>query len=162
MSLSLRIADLEAAEPLAGYLEHLELMRRLLEAPKLPEGQASAPKPQPVELGIPGWIDRHPPVAVSARPPDNTPPEPTAVEREKKAPLEGELTITPVKVDQPPDGKSMVVHYRIRVGNAVRMTKIHCWDSTQFGDILDTVGKSTVFLTKETKTGFVNIVGVKR
>jgi hypothetical protein len=134
------------------YIGYLDLMRRLLEAPKLPEGQASEPRPAG---GIPD-------AAASSARAAGAHNSPTAPERENKIPLDGELTITPVKVDQPPDGKSMVVHYRIRTGNAVRMTKIHCWDSTQFGNILDTVGKSTTFVTKETKTGFVNIVGVKR
>jgi hypothetical protein len=128
------------------YVNHLSLMRRLLEAPKLPEGQASA--------------QTAPPAAVpSARPPANTPPEPTpAVEHDKKIPLEGELTITPVSVEQ--DGKSMVVSYQIRSGQKTRMTKTRCWDPKLFSALLATVGQTTTFLTRESK-GFLNIVGVK-
>ena len=56
----------------------------------------------------------------------------------------------------------MVVHYRIRTTEGVRMTKMHCWDPAQFGTILATVGQSTTFITKTNAKGFVNIVGVKR
>jgi hypothetical protein len=150
LSLALRIGVIEGQgnpeSPSFGilaYIGHLELMRRLLEAPKLPEGQASA--------------QTAPPAAVpSARLPANTPPEPTpAVARDLET---GELTITPVTVVQ--DGKSMVVSYQIRSGQKTRMTKMRCWDPKLFSGLLATVGETTTFLTRESK-GFTNIVGVK-
>jgi hypothetical protein len=127
-----------------GYVSLISLLNRLvnLHPLDLPPSQSvmgasPATKPAPAPPQVPT-----PPA-----PADNSP---------------AELVITPVKVDQPPDGKSMVVHYRIRTGNAVRLTKMHCWDPAQFGSILETVGKSTTFLLKTTSKGFVNIVGVKR
>jgi hypothetical protein len=141
------------------YPIYLDLLRRLLEAPKLPEGQASAPKPQPA--GMPAAV-------ATARAPEvhNTPPDPPAPERVpvvdalKSAGVVGELTITPVKVEQSQDGKAMVVSYQVRSGQKTRVTKTRCWDPKLFSALLATVGQTTTFLTRESK-GFLNIVGVK-
>jgi hypothetical protein len=138
---------MEADEP---HATAEALMHRLLEAPKLREEQAMEPRTER-ESSAPAVSSARGAGAIS----------PTAPERDNT--LVGELTITPTKVEQAPDGKSMLVYYRIRNGQgAVRQTKSHCWDSAQFGNILETLGKSTTFLTKMTKTGFVNIIGVKR
>ena len=168
MALALRIRDLEEQRepqsPMFGilaYMGHLELLRRLLEAPKLPEGQASAASTAASD---------HPRTAAAVSTARQPAPVVTASEKpvaerekaEREKTLLGELTITPTKVDQPPDGASMVVHYSIRTANQERKHRMHCWDPSQFGTILETVGKSTTFLTKATKTGFVNIVGVKK
>jgi hypothetical protein len=144
-----------------AYITVLDLLRRLTEVPKLPEGVASAPSTA---------ASAHPrtaaAVSVARQPaPVVTASEKPVAEREKaerEKALLGELTITPTKVDQPPDGASMVVHYSIRTANQERKHRMHCWDPSQFGTILETVGKSTTFLTKATKTGFVNIIGVKK
>jgi hypothetical protein len=168
MALALRIRDLEEQRepqsPMFGilaYIGHLELLRRLLDAPKLPEGQASAPNT--AASGLPRTAAA---VSAARQPaPVVTASEKPVAEREKaerEKALLGELTITPTKVDQPPDGASMIVHYSIRTANQERKHRMHCWDPSQFGTILETVGKSTTFLTKATKTGFVNIVGVKK
>jgi hypothetical protein len=150
VSLSLRIADLEAAEPLAGYLEHLDLMRRLLEAPKLPEGQASAPKPQPVGI----------PAAEFAQAPAPTTPEPPAPERYTPKEPTGEITITLVSAELSADKKALVTTCKTRTGNGVKTNTLRCWDPEQWERIQASVGKSTTFLTRESK-GFTNIVGVK-
>jgi hypothetical protein len=138
------------------YPQYFDLLRRLTEVPKLPEGVASAPTT--AASGLPRTAAA---VATARQPaPVVTASEKPVAEREKA--LLGELTITPTKVDQPPDGASMVVHYSIRTANQERKHRMHCWDPSQFGTILETVGKSTTFLTKATKTGFVNIIGVKK
>src|SRR5882762_4256975 len=113
LSLAQRIGSGQVSVASGEYVEYLNLMRRLLEAPKLPE-QATEPRP----------VNGTPAAASTARV-AGAPVSPTAPEREKLS----ELVITPTKIDQPPDGKSMVVHYRIRTGNAVRSTKMHCWDA---------------------------------
>jgi len=139
-----------------AYVPILNLLRRLTEVPKLPEGVASAPS-----TAADGSPRTAAAVSTARQPaPVVTTSEKPVAEREKA--LLGELTITPTKVDQPPDGASMVVHYSIRTANQERKHRMHCWDPSQFGTILETVGKSTTFLTKATKTGFVNIVGVKK
>jgi hypothetical protein len=153
IALSCRVGNLGALGGwvTAEYLQSVELLRRLLEAPKLSAAQTAAQAPPPV--GIPA-------TAKDARkaPPASS-PEPAAPARDSQM---GELVITPTKVDQPPDGKSMVVHYRIRTATGVRLTKMHCWDPSHFGSILDTVGQSTTFITKTNAKGFTNIVGVKK
>jgi hypothetical protein len=140
---------------------YFDLLRRLLEVPTFPEGQASAPST--AASGLPRTAAA---VSAARQPaPVVTASEKPVAEREKaerEKALLGELTITPTKVDQPPDGASMIVHYSIRTANQERKHRMHCWDPSQFGTILETVGKSTTFLTKATKTGFVNIVGVKK
>ena len=135
------------------YIGYLDLLRRLLEVPKLPEGQASAPNTAaPV-------LPRTAAAASTARQPA---PVVTASEKpvaERVSDKEtGELTITPVSVEQ--DGKAMVVSYQIRSGQKTRLTKTRCWDPKLFSALLATVGQTTTFLTRESK-GFLNIVGVK-
>jgi len=164
MALALRIRDLEEQRepqsPMFGilaYMGHLELLRRLLEAPKLPEGQASAPSTaasgSPRTAAAVSTVRQPAPVVtasekpVAERVPDRVPDKET-----------GELTITPVSVEQ--DGKAMVVSYRIRSGEKVRLTKSRCFDPKLFSALLATVGQTTTFLTRESK-GFLNIVGVK-
>jgi len=153
VSLSLRIAELEAAEPLAGYLEHLDLLRRLLEAPKLPEGQASAPKPQPVGI----------PAAEFAQAPAPTTPEPPAPERVligDKDPEPGELTIALISAKVATDKKSLITTCKTQTSTGTKTHTLRCWDSAQWERIQDSIGKVTTFLTRE-KNGYVNIVGVK-
>jgi len=138
-----------------AYVPILNLLRRLTEVPKLPEGQAGAPSTAASD---------HPRTAAAVSAARQPAPVVTTSEKpvaERGKALLGELTITPTKVDQT-DGASMVVHYSIRTANQERKHRMHCWDPSQFGTILETVGKSTTFLTKATKTGFVNIVGVKK
>jgi hypothetical protein len=133
----------------------MNLMRRLLEAPKLPEGEANAPTTLP-SAGMSTAV----PVARGA----GAHSSPTAPERDKTVPEQepfGELTITPVNVCQSVDGKAMVVTYRIRSGARVRTTSMRCWDPSLFSTLLASKDESTTFLTKESK-GFTNIVGVKR
>jgi len=141
------------ADSKSAYIPLLNLMRRLTEVPKLPEGQASAPST--AATGLPGTA-----AAVSAA----RQPAPVVTASEKpvaeRVPDKetGELTITPVSVEQ--DGKAMVVSYQIRSGQKTRLTKTRCWDPKLFSALLATVGQTTTFLTRESK-GFLNIVGVK-
>jgi hypothetical protein len=129
----------------------INLLRRLLEAPKLSGGQTHAQAPP---VGIPA------PVKVARKAPPASSPEPAAPARDSAT--TGELAITPIKVDQPEDGKSMVVHYQVRTAAGAKVKVIRCWDPSYFGSILDTVGQATTFLTKTNAQGFTNIVGVKR
>ena len=108
-------------------------------------------------VGIPAAVTAAAPAPVSPGPPARS-----KSAKKENGHLEGELAITPVKVDQPTDGKSMVVHYQIRTAAGVKIQKIRCWDPSHFGTILDTVGQATTFLTKTNAQGFTNIVGVKR
>jgi len=136
-----------------AYVPILNLLRRLTEVPKLPEGVASAPST--AASGSPRTAAA---VSTARQPaPVVTTSEKPVAERvpDKET---GELTITPVSVEQ--DGKAMVVSYRIRSGEKVRMTKTRCWDPKLFSALLATVGQTTTFLTRESK-GFLNIVGVK-
>lgn len=71
------------------------------------------------------------------------------------------LTITPVEVAQSPDGKSMVVGYKIRNGSVVKSKTIRTWDPTLFSTLLARKGVTTTFVVKQSKQGFLNIVGVK-
>jgi hypothetical protein len=99
-------------------------------------GASPATKPAPDPPGVP------PPAPINSNSP-------------------AELVITPTEVEQSPDGKSMVVTYKIRTANATKTTRIRSWEPRLFGDLLATKGISTTFLVKESK-GFLNIVGVKR
>jgi len=132
---------------------YLDLLRRLLEVPTLPEAQASAPSTAASDS------PRTAAAVSSARQPA---PVVTASEKpvaERVPDKEtGELTITPVSVEQ--DGKAMVVSYQIRSGKKTRTTKTRCWDPKLFSALVATVGQTTTFLTRESK-GFLNIVGVK-
>jgi len=140
-----------------AYVPILNLLRRLTEVPKLPEGVASAPSTaasdSPRTAAAVSTARQPAPVVtasekpVAERVPDRVPDKET-----------GELTITPVSVEQ--DGKAMVVSYRIRSGEKVRLTKSRCFDPKLFSALLATVGQTTTFLTRESK-GFLNIVGVK-
>lgn len=130
------------------YLANLELLRRLLEAPKLSEGQTGAHTPRPV--GIPEAVK----VAHAA--PLASSPEPTAPARDSEI---GELTITPTKVEQSQDGKSMVVTF---IGAGNRSKNVRCWDPKQFSSLLAAVKSPITLLVKRTDKGFTNIVGVKR
>ena len=135
------------------YIGYLDLLRRLLEAPKLPEGQASAPSTAA------GGSPRTAAAVSTARQPVpvvTTSEKPVAERVPDKE--TGELTITPISVEQ--DGKAMVVSYQIRSGQKTRTTKTRCWDPKLFSSLLATVGQTTTFLTRESK-GFLNIVGVK-
>jgi hypothetical protein len=134
-----------------AYVPILNLLRRLTEAPTLP--QASAPS---VAASVP------PKNAAAVFPARQPAPVVTASEKpvaervpEKET---GELTITPVSVEQ--DGKAMVVSYQIRSGQKTRLTKTRCWDQKLFSALVASVGQTTTFLTRESK-GFLNIVGVK-
>jgi hypothetical protein len=150
IALSCRVGNLGALGGwvTAEYLQSVELLRRLLEAPKLSAAQTAAQAPPPVGLPATAKDARKAPPASS--------PEPAAPARDSQM---GELAIIPIKVDQPPDGKSMMVHYR----DGSRTIKvIRCWDPSYFGSILDTVGQATTFLTKTNAQGFTNIVGVKK
>jgi hypothetical protein len=139
------------------YIGYLDLLRRLLEAPKLPEGVASAPSTAASDhprtaAAVSAARQPAPVVTASEKPvagrvPDGVPDKET-----------GELTITPVSVEQ--DGKAMVVSYEIRTGQKTRLTKTRCWDPKLFSALLTTIGETTTFLTRESK-GFLNIVGVK-
>ena len=149
IALSCRMSVLGEAGYTTDQRDNLALLRRLLEAPKLSEGQTHAQAPPPV--GIPA------PVKVARKAPPASSPEPAAPARDSAT--TGELAITPIKVDQPPDGKSMVVHYR---DGSRTIQKIRCWDPSYFGTILDTFGRATTFLTKTNAQGFTNIVGVKK
>jgi hypothetical protein len=132
---------------------YFDLLRRLLEAPKLPEAQASAPST--AAAGLPQNAAAVSPARQPA--PVVTASEKPAAERvpDKET---GELTITPVSVEQ--DGKAMVVSYQIRTGQKTRLTKTRCWDPKLFSALVASVGQTTTFLTRESK-GFLNIVGVK-
>jgi hypothetical protein len=135
------------------YIGYLDLLRRLLEVPKLPEGQASAPN---------AAVGRGDPVAAVATarlPATHMTPEPSTAERVPDVhPEAGELTITPVSVVQ--DGNAIVVSYQVRTGQKTRMAKTRCWDPKLFSALVASVGQTTTFLTRESK-GFLNIVGVK-
>jgi len=155
VALAQRVAELE----LAGRTEHAnsyaDLLRRLWEAPRLPEGQASAAttaatgSPRPAAVTAPGAGARSTPTASGAD---------SVVDALKDAGIVGELTITPVSVEQ--DGKAMVVSYQIRTGQKTRIAKNRCWDPKLFSALVASVGQTTTFLTRESK-GFLNIVGVK-
>jgi hypothetical protein len=136
-----------------AYVPILNLLRRLTEVPKLPEGQASAPSTAasaPPKNAAAVFTARQPAPVVTAS-------EKSDAERvpDKET---GELTITPVSVEQ--DGKAMVVSYQIRSGQKTRLTKTRCWDPKLFSALVASVGQTTTFLTRESK-GFLNIVGVK-
>jgi hypothetical protein len=159
MALALRIRDLEEQRepqsPMFGilaYMGHLGLLRRLLEAPKLPEGQASAPSTAAA------CLPQNAAAVSTARQP--TPVVTTSEKVAERIPDKetGELTITPVSVEQ--NGKAMVVSYQIRSGQKTRTTKTRCWDPKLFSALVASVGQTTTFLTRESK-GFLNIVGVK-
>jgi hypothetical protein len=140
-----------------AYITVLDLLRRLTEVPKLPEGVASAPTTAASGLprtaaAVSAARQPAPVVTTSEKPvaervPDGVPDKET-----------GELTITPVSVEQ--EGKAMVVSYQIRTGQKTRTTKTRCWDPKLFSALLATIGQTTTFLTRESK-GFLNIVGVK-
>lgn len=138
----------------AEYPKYLDLLRRLTEVPKLPEGQTSAAttaatgSPRPAAVAAPGAGARSTPTASGADSRTESRAEST----------DGELTITPVSVEQ--DGKAMVVSYQIRTGQKTRIAKNRCWDPKLFSALVATVGQTTTFLTRESK-GFLNIVGVK-
>jgi len=142
---------------LAGMTEradsYINLLHRLREAPKLSDGQASAPSTaasgSPRTAAAVSTARQSAPVVTTSEKPvaERVPDKET-----------GELTITPVSVEQ--DGKAMVVSYRIRSGEKVRLTKSRCFDPKLFSALLATVGETTTFLTRESK-GFLNIVGVK-
>lgn len=76
-------------------------------------------------------------------------------------PANGELTITPVEVEQSQDGKSMVVTYKVRSGSTVKTKTVRTWDPTLFSTLLARKGVTTTFVVKESAHGFLNIVGVK-
>jgi hypothetical protein len=137
----------------SAYVPILNLLRRLTEVPKLPEAQASAPSTAasaPPKNAAAVFPARQPAPVVTAS------EKPVAEQVPDKE--TGELTITPVSVEQ--DGKAMVVNYQIRSGQKTRLTKTRCWDSKLFSALLASVGQTTTFLTRESK-GFLNIVGVK-
>jgi hypothetical protein len=123
----------------AEYIGYLELIKRIVDLAPSPGGDTAV-------------------TSSAAAPVDSPQPAPAA----KTPDSAGELVITPIKIDQPADGKSMVVHFKIRTANGTRLTKVHCWDAAQFGTILATLNQPTTFLTKTTSKGFVNIVGVRR
>ena len=110
---------------------------RLASHSPLPTGAAS--------IGPPAAGGSAPAVAAPAPPPP---------------PANGELTITPVEVEQSPDGKSMVVTYHVRSGSTLKKKTTRSWDPTLFSTLLSRKGVTTTFVVKESK-GFLNIVGVK-
>jgi hypothetical protein len=137
-----------------AYVPILNLLRRLTEVPKLPEGVASAPSTAASDLPRTAAA-----VSAARQPaPVVTASEKPVAERVHEMQEAGELTITPVSVEQ--DGKAMVVNYQIRSGQKTRIAKNRCWDPKLFSALLATVGQTTTFLTRESK-GFLNIVGVK-
>jgi len=154
VALAQRAIELELAGMTERADSYINLLHRLREAPKLPEGQASAPST--AASGSPRTAAA---VSTARQPaPVVTTSEKPVAERipDKET---GELTITPVSVEQ--DGKAMVVSYRIRSGQRTQhLTKTRCWDPKLFSALLATVGQTTTFLTRESK-GFLNIVGVK-
>ena len=153
VALAQRSIELELAGMTERADSYINLLHRLREAPKLPEGVASAPST--AASGSPRTAAA---VSTARQPaPVVTTSEKPVAERvpDKET---GELTITPVSVEQ--DGKAMVVSYRIRSGEKVRLTKSRCFDPKLFSALLATVGQTTTFLTRESK-GFLNIVGVK-
>lgn len=138
---------------------------KLVSHPALPTGAASPPPP-PAESRLP---------AAAAAPKRPIPGEYDVVQvqtarsgqistKEIETALHtpnGELTITPVEVEQSADGKAMLVTYRIRTGTTTKSKTIRTWDPKLFSDLVTTKGVPTTFLVKESK-GFLNIVGVKR
>lgn len=122
-------------------------------SPVSPDATAAKPS-SPV--GMPAAVETSRAPARSA-----SPPEPPASETKSKKPetKSEALTITPLKVEQAGDSKSMLVHY-LRPGTT-RQAKIRCWDPTLFSSLLATVQVPTTFLVRQSN-GYTNIVGVKR
>lgn len=148
IALACRLSDLQRSHWNSEGDLAFELLRRLLEAPKLSEGQTGAHTPRPG--GIPEAVkDAH-------RAPLASSPEPTAPARDSEI---GELTITPTKVEQSQDGKAMVVTF---IGAGNRSKNVRCWDPKQFSSLLAAVKSPITLLVKRTDKGFTNIVGVKR